>query len=102
MSEINIKAAVQAGLNQTRNVSSRDDRPSENTQGVTNNITPTDTVSLTTTATQLNSLQAALSEAPVVDQHKVEELRAAIAEGTYSVDAAELAQNMVGFETNLR
>jgi len=36
-----------------------------------------------------------------VNSERVSELRAAIADGSYQVDAKELAQNMINFESNL-
>jgi len=102
MSEINnIKTTNQMGLNSTRNVNIRDSRKNEAAQEVQNSSISTDSVSLTNTATQLQSLQQALADAPVVDNNKVTALRAAIADGSYQVDATALAKNIIDFETNL-
>ncbi|NOQ93846.1 MAG: flagellar biosynthesis anti-sigma factor FlgM [Methylophaga sp.] len=105
MSEINnIKNAGQSGLNSTRNVSARENSGSDKAADVQSSANPvrTDTVSLTDTATQLRSLQQTLSDTPVVNNERVEALRAAIADGSYQVDATELAQNMINFESQLR
>mgnify|MGYP000187925132 CR=1 FL=1 len=105
MSDINnIKSGGQVGLNSNRNVDARDNRGGEKPADVQSNThtSRTDTVSLTDVATQLQSSQQALSDAPVVNNERVEALRAAIADGSYQVDAAELAQNMINFETQLR
>ncbi|NOQ81077.1 MAG: flagellar biosynthesis anti-sigma factor FlgM [Methylophaga sp.] len=104
MSEINIKTVGQSGLNSTRNVDSRENPAGAKTANVQNdvNTTRTDTVSLTEAATQLQSVQQALVDAPVVNNERVEALRAAIADGSYKVDASELAQDMINFETALR
>lgn len=104
MSELNtIKTAGQPGLNTPRNVNSREnndggDKAAEVNMGGAR----TDTVSLTDTATQLQSLQQTLADTSVVNHERVEALRAAIADGSYEVDAGELAQNMINFETQLR
>jgi len=101
----NIKLTGQVGLNTPRNVvDSRENREENNASKVSTgtNAARTDTVSLTDTATQLQSIQQTLSDAPVVNNERVAELRAAIADGSYQVDAAELAQNMINFETQLR
>jgi len=101
MSEINnIKTAVQSGLNSTKlgENSSRDGDKSQNVQTAT---TRTDTVSLTNEATQLQSIQKTLEDTPIVNSERVEALRAAIADGSYTVDAVELAQNIIDFETQL-
>jgi len=106
MSDINnIKSTGPAGLNTPRNVVDAPENREENNASKVSNGTSTartDTVSLTDTATQLQSIQQTLSDAPVVNDERVTALRAAIADGSYQVDAAELAQNMINFETQLR
>ena len=99
MSEINnLKATGQAELNSTRNVNARDNSKADQSKAVSDSETRTDTVSLTNTATQLQSLQQTLSEVPDVNSEKVEALRAAIADGSYSVDVYDVAQNLIEFE----
>ena len=100
MSEINnIKSTGQAELTANRNVNVRADSAAPAVTGSTEQSS--DTVSLTNTATQLQSLQQTLSDVPEVDSGRVEALRAAIADGSYTVDANELAQNLIGFEQQL-
>ena len=102
MSEINnLKATGQVELNSTRNVTARDNRDGAKSQALPGSETRSDTVSLTNTATQLQSLQQTLSDVPVVNSDKVAALQAAIADGSYSVDAQELAQNLIDFEQQL-
>jgi len=102
MSEINtIKTTSQLGLNTNRNTNAPANSASDKTQGVAVNSSSVDTVSLTDTATQLQSLQQTLADAPVVDNDRVSAIKAAIAEGSYSVDPAELANNMINFEQQL-
>jgi negative regulator of flagellin synthesis FlgM len=102
MSEINnIKVNGQTGVDSSRNISSRDDRGNDKSSPVSASETRPDTVSLTNTATQLQSLQQTLSEVPEVDSGRVEAIRAAIADGSYSVDVNELAQNLIEFEQQL-
>jgi len=105
MSDINnIKTAGQPGLNSPRNaVNSHENRDGAKANGMQAGTPPrTDKVSLTDTATQLQSLQKTLADAPVVNNERVEALRAAVADGSYQVDATELAQNMINFESQLR
>jgi len=104
MSDINnIKTAGQPGLNSPRNaVNSRENRDGVKAEGVQAGAPHTDKVSLTDTATQLQSLQQTLADAPIVNNERVEALRAAVADGSYQVDATELAQNMINFESQLR
>lgn len=58
----------------------------------------TDSVSLTPQAQQLKSLQEKAQQHPAFDSKKVEELKKAISEGKYQVDAEKLAKNIAAFE----
>lgn len=58
----------------------------------------TDTVSLTQTAAQLQSLRNSLAELPVVDTQRVESIRQAIADGSYEIDAGRIADGILAFE----
>jgi negative regulator of flagellin synthesis FlgM len=58
----------------------------------------TDSVSLTPQAQQLKSLQEKAQQQPAFDSKKVEELKKAISEGKYQVDAEKLANNIAAFE----
>ncbi|KZN34914.1 flagellar biosynthesis anti-sigma factor FlgM [Pseudoalteromonas luteoviolacea] len=60
-----------------------------------------DSVSLTPQAQQLKGLQEKAQQAPAFDNKKVEELKKAIAEGKYQVDAEKLAKNIAAFEFDL-
>ncbi|HDY84737.1 hypothetical protein LCGC14_0473200 [marine sediment metagenome] len=102
MSEINtIKTTSQVGLNTNRNINTSANASNNKTQEVSVKSSGVDTVSLTDTATQLRSLQKTLADAPAVDNDRVSAIKAAIAEGTYNVEPAELANNMVNFEQQL-
>lgn len=102
MSEINtIKTAGQLGLNTDRNTNTQVGPTSDKAQDVQGNSSRVDTVSLTDTATQLQSLQQTLADAPIVDTDRVSALKAAIAEGSYNVNPVELANNMINFEQQL-
>lgn len=101
MSDMNIKSSVQAALTSSRNVDVRDKQTADKSQDIQTVGTRTDTVSLTDTATQLPSLQQTISNTSGVDSERVESLRAAIADGSYSVDVTELAHNIINFEQGL-
>ncbi|MDO7710324.1 MAG: flagellar biosynthesis anti-sigma factor FlgM [Pseudomonadota bacterium] len=102
MSEINtIKTTSQLALNTNRSSNALVNSASDKMQGVAVNSSAVDTVSLTDTATQLRSLQQTLADAPAVDTDRVSALKAAIEEGSYNVDPAELANNMINFEQQL-
>ncbi len=101
MSEINnVKTTVQSGMNSSR-ISDKGSRADDKSQSIQTSTAQTDTVSLTSEATQLQSIQKTLEETPIVNSERVEALRAAIADGSYTVDAGELAQNIIDFETQL-
>ena len=102
MSEINnIKISEQAALEQKRNINTRDDSNADKLQTTDTGARP-NTVSLTDTATQIQSLQKAISDSSEVDQSRVDAARAAIADGSYKVDATELAQNIINFEQDIK
>lgn len=58
----------------------------------------TDSVSLTPQAQQLKSLQDKAQQSSGFDSKKVEELKKAISEGKYQIDAEKLAKNIASFE----
>jgi negative regulator of flagellin synthesis FlgM len=99
MSEINnIRTAGQNGVNAPRNVNARENRDANAAKSPGVNAGAADQVSLTNTATQLQAVQQTLSEVPEVNSDKVAALKAAIADGSYEVDANKLAQNLIEFE----
>jgi len=61
----------------------------------------TDTVSLTETSAQLRSLENTLAELPVVDTQRVESIRQSIADGSYQVNAARVADQLINLERTL-
>ncbi|MBE0379524.1 flagellar biosynthesis anti-sigma factor FlgM [Pseudoalteromonas prydzensis] len=57
-----------------------------------------DSVSLTPQAQQLKSLQEKAQQSSGFDSTKVAELKKAISEGKYQIDAEKLAKNIAAFE----
>jgi len=103
MSEINnIKSLLQPELSRSRNAPAREDQQHVKTDVTTENAKRSDTVSLTNAAEQIQSLQKVVAESPDVDAERVASLKAAIADGSYIVDSAKLAQNLLNFEFQLR
>lgn len=99
MSEINnIKTSNQALLNSTRNIKTRDTNDSAQAQDASEKSNASDKVSLTDTATQLQSLRQVIADSPEVNTDRVAALRAAIADGSYQVDSDALAQNFIKSE----
>jgi negative regulator of flagellin synthesis FlgM len=103
MSEINtIKTTGQPGLDVTQKINAKTNTSTDKTLSTQSNESTVDTLSLTNTATQLQSIQESLADAaPTVDADRVSSLKAAIAEGSYNVEPAELANNMINFEQQL-
>lgn len=60
-----------------------------------------DKVILTDTASLLQRLSERIDETPIVDQERVSEIRAAIAEGRYEIDSMKVAEKMTAFESTL-
>jgi len=103
MSEINnIKSLGQSELATSRNATARDNQKTVNAEGTSALANRSDTVSLTNAAAQIQSLQQVIAGVPVVDSERFANLKAAIADGSYSVNADELAQNLLSSESLFR
>ena len=59
---------------------------------------PVNDVSLTDTASKLRELEAKVANQPVVDTQRVENVKQAIADGSYRVNASRTAEKMAEFE----
>jgi len=57
-----------------------------------------DSVEFSTTAQQLSSLQAELASIDAVDMGKVDEIRQAISNGSYKIDAQKIADSLLALE----
>ena len=60
--------------------------------------TVSDSVEFSATAKQLSSLQADLSSLDAVDMGKVDEIRQAISNGSYKIDAQKIAESLLALE----
>lgn len=60
-----------------------------------------DSVSITPQAKQLNELQKKATDAPVMNQSKIDELKQAINNGEYKVNPEKLAASIANFEFSL-
>jgi negative regulator of flagellin synthesis FlgM len=67
---------------------------SEKASGSTGNAS-TDNVTLSAASVQLQTLEAGLANGEVFDTNKVEEIKAAIARGEFSVDTAKVADGLL-------
>jgi len=61
-----------------------------------------DGVHITGPARQLAAIEQTLKDMPVIDEARVEKLRAAIEAGTYRIDAARVAEKMLLLEDQLQ
>lgn len=77
-----------------------DDEPSVKAES--GKSTTADTVSLSDNAVQLGKLENSAVAAPVVDTKRVEQVKQAISNGTYEVDAAKVADKLMQFESILK
>ncbi len=60
-----------------------------------------DSVSITPQAKQLAELQKKATDAPVINQKKIEELKKAITDGEYKINPEKLAASIANFEFDL-
>lgn len=60
-----------------------------------------DSVSITPQAKQLNELQKKATDAPVINQKKIDELKKAISAGDYKINPEKLAASLANFEFKL-
>ncbi|BAO44283.1 flagellar biosynthesis anti-sigma factor FlgM [Thiolapillus brandeum] len=61
-----------------------------------------DTVSLSETAIRLGQLGVAVENQPVVDTKRVEQVKQAIMDGSYTVDPARIAEKMIDLDMALK
>ena len=71
-------------------------------QQETGKSSATDTVSLSDNAVQLGKVERTVASAPVIDAQRVEQLKQAIANGSYEVDAKAVADKLMQFESMLK
>ena len=62
---------------------------------------PADTVSFSNEGATLAEAEQAVAELPVVDNQRVEDIRQAIANGSFEIDAERIAQRMLDLEGDL-
>ena len=61
-----------------------------------------DTVSISDNAAQLGKLGNTVDSTPVVDTQRVEQVKEAISDGNYEVDATKVADKLMQFESILK
>ncbi|MGM0633659.1 MAG: flagellar biosynthesis anti-sigma factor FlgM [Pseudomonadota bacterium] len=85
-------SGAQSGGNRTDN-NGPDNRPAGNSSA--------DTVNISTSAGDLQAMEARLAELPEVDRGRVTELRSQIASGEYQIDSQQVADRLLAFESDL-
>ncbi len=98
MAEISNIKSVNQNVVTPRGADTAKGRVADSNSAPVNTPAPADTVSITNTATQLQTIQQSLADVSTVNKDRVEAIKAAIADGSYKVDSAELAQNLIDFE----
>jgi len=83
-----------AGRTQTGN-------QSNHTENETDKAPYADTVTLTETATQLQIIASEITDIPIVNIPRVEEMRNRIENGEFEIDSDKVASNMLRLETQL-
>lgn len=78
-----------------------DAKKSDTTASSNTNTSGSDKVSLTKTAARLKDIEQKLSGQPPVDTQRVNEMKTALANGSYNVDAEKVADKMMNFEASL-
>ena len=69
--------------------------------GASGRVSTTDTVELTSNGQLLERLEKSLASVPDVDAARVAEVKAAIRNGDYEVDAGAIAESLIRFERGL-
>jgi negative regulator of flagellin synthesis FlgM len=72
------------------------------TQQESGKSSTSDTVSLSESAVQLGKLQNTVVSMPVADTQRIEQVKQAIHDGSYEVDAARVADKLMQFESILK
>ena len=98
MSEINnIKASIQSDVSIAREAAKTgsSQRAAGGALGGLSTNTEADKVSLSDT---LSALKQRLADMPIVDQSRVDTVKAKIESGSYTMESNELARKMISFE----
>ena len=91
----NSNEGTAAGRAQTAN------NQSNSVENETEKTPYSDTVTLTDTATQLHAIASEISEIPIVNMARVEEMQSRISSGEFEIDSNNLANNILRLETQL-
>ena len=87
------------GHNQKSEQVNSQDNPAKSRSSATDTPSTSTDVSLSTTGELINRLEAQVKSEPVVDTQRVNQIRAAILDGTYQVDSNRIADKFMQFES---
>lgn len=88
------------GSQQTNQVSDSDNARVKSTSDATT-ATSSDTVTFTTTASEMLKLQESLANIPDIDNSRVDAIKASIAEGSYQVNPEKIVDSLLSIEKDL-
>jgi negative regulator of flagellin synthesis FlgM len=87
---------TRTGLNQETGVTKHGDSSVGKTQASNRGLQ--DSVSVTSQAVQLRQLEESLSSIPDVDNARVQAIKQALADGSYTIDSQQLVDNLLRSE----
>ena len=70
-------------------------------KGLSSQVTSADKVTITETASTLNQMLESIPEQSAIDRKRVEQIKRAIADGSYKIDVFKIAQKLIRFEIDL-
>lgn len=101
--DFNSSAAGAARSNQSgATVSKRDaaaERPAADAQGASQSTAAESQVKLSNQAQQLQAVEERLRDMPEVDTARVEQIRQAVADGSYQPDSGRIADKLIALES---
>ncbi len=100
ITNINSSRSTASGTRQSQQIDSADNKGADTSSRVSANTA--DKVSLTSTAARLKDIEQRLASQAPVDNNRVNEVKSAINNGEYNVDADRVANKMIDFENSLR
>ncbi|WP_111496345.1 MULTISPECIES: flagellar biosynthesis anti-sigma factor FlgM [Marinobacter] len=92
---------VNTKTNQNVSEQSAPKSPSTPTEQARTQSSQPDSVSLSSQARDLKKLEEQMNSYPEVDDERVEQIKAALADGSYKVDAEKLAQKMLDMDQSI-
>jgi len=100
ITNINSSRSTASGTRQSQRVDNAENNGSTNSSRVSTDTA--DKVSLTSTAARLKDIEQRLASQTSVDNNRVNQVKSAINNGEYNVDADRVANKMIDFENSLR